>query len=196
MKILLKNARVVDHKNKLDGKMDILLENDKISKISEKIEETVDREIDCTNYIIIPGMIDMHCHLREPGFEYKETIETGSKSAVAGGFTTICPMPNTKPVPDNVETLKMIIEKAKAVNLCNVLPFSSITKGEKGEELVDFKAMKEAGAIAFSDDGIPVVNSKVMREGVIKANEVGSFTSAHCGKICCKRCNKCRTNCR
>ena len=180
MKILLKKARVVDHKNKLDGKMDILLENDKISKISEKIEETVDREIDCTNYIIIPGMIDMHCHLREPGFEYKETIETGSKSAVAGGFTTICPMPNTKPVPDNVETLKMIIEKAKAVNLCNVLPFSSITKGEKGEELVDFKAMKEAGAIAFSDDGIPVVNSKVMREGMIKANEVGSFTSAHC----------------
>ena len=89
-------------------------------------------------------------------------------------------MPNTKPVPDNVETLKMIIEKAKAVNLCNVLPFSSITKGEKGEELVDFKAMKEAGAIAFSDDGIPVVNSKVMREGMIKANEVGSFTSAHC----------------
>ena len=180
MKILLKNARVVDYKNKLDGKMDILLENDKISKISEKIEESVDREIDCTNYIIIPGMIDMHCHLREPGFEYKETIETGSKSAVAGGFTTICPMPNTKPVPDNVETLKMIIEKAKAVNLCNVLPFSSITKGEKGEELVDFKAMKEAGAIAFSDDGIPVVNSKVMREGMIKANEVGSFTSAHC----------------
>lgn len=180
MKILLKNARVVDHKNKLDGKKDILLENDKISKIADKIEETVDREIDCTNYIIIPGMIDMHCHLREPGFEYKETIETGSKSAVAGGFTTICPMPNTKPVPDNVETLRMIIEKAKAVNLCNVLPFSAITKGEKGEELVDFKAMKEAGAIAFSDDGIPVVNSKVMREGMIKANEVGSFTSAHC----------------
>ncbi len=79
MKILLKNARVVDYKNKIDVKMDILLENDKISKISEKIEESVDREIDCTNYIIIPGMIDMHCHLREPGFEYKETIETGSK---------------------------------------------------------------------------------------------------------------------
>lgn len=180
MKILLKNARVVDHKNKLDGKMDILLEDKKILKVAEKINEKTDKEIDCTNYIVIPGMIDMHCHLREPGFEHKETIETGSKSAVAGGFTTICPMPNTKPVPDNVETLKMIIDKAKEVNLCNVLPFSSITKGEIGEELVDFKAMKEAGAIAFSDDGIPVVNSKVMREGMIKANEVGSFTSAHC----------------
>lgn len=180
MKLLLKNARVVDYKNKLDGKMDILLENEKITKVAEAIEEQADQEIDCTNYVVVPGMIDMHCHLREPGFEHKETIETGSKSAVAGGFTTICPMPNTKPVPDNVETLKMIIDKAKQVNLCNVLPFSSITKGEKGEELVDFKAMKEAGAIAFSDDGIPVVNSKVMREGMIKANEVGSFTSAHC----------------
>ena len=180
MKILLKKARVVDYKNKLDGKMDILLENEKIIKVAEKIENEAEQEIDCTNYIIIPGMIDMHCHLREPGFEHKETIETGSKSAVAGGFTTICPMPNTKPVPDNVETLKMIIEKAKQVNLCNVLPFSSITKGEAGEELVDFKAMKEARAIAFSDDGIPVVNSKIMREAMIKANEVGSFTSAHC----------------
>lgn len=180
MKILLKNARVVDHKNNLDGKMDILLENDKISKVAEEINDEVDKQIDCTNYIIIPGMIDMHCHLREPGFEHKETIETGSKSAVAGGFTTICPMPNTKPVPDNVETLKMIIDRAKEVNLCNVLPFSAITKGELGEELVDFKAMKEAGAIAFSDDGLPVVNSKTMREAMIEINKIGSFTSAHC----------------
>ena len=180
MKILLKNARVIDYKNKLDGKRDILLEDNKISKISNEINEKADRVIDCKNYIIIPGMIDMHCHLREPGFEYKETIETGSKSAVAGGFTSICPMPNTKPVPDNIETLKMIIEKAKKEGACNIFPFSSITKGECGEELVDFKAMKEAGAIAFSDDGIPVVNSKIMREAMIKANEVGSFTSAHC----------------
>ena len=180
MKILLENARVVDYKNKIDGKMDILIENEKISKVAEKIQEDVEKILDCTNYIIIPGMIDMHCHLREPGFEHKETIETGSRSAVAGGFTTICPMPNTNPVPDNKETIKNIIQKAEQVNLCKVLPFSSITKGEKGEELVDFKEMKEAGAIAFSDDGIPVVNSKIMREGMLKANEVGSFTSAHC----------------
>ena len=184
MKILLKNARVIDHKNNLDGKMDILLENDKISKVAEEITIDADKQIDCTNYIIIPGMIDMHCHLREPGFEHKETIETGSKSAVAGGFTTICPMPNTKPVPDNVETLKMIIDRAKEVNLCNVLPFSAITKGELGEELVDFKAMKEAGAIAFSDDGLPVVNSKTMREAMIEINKIGSFTSAHCEEKC------------
>ena len=180
MKILLKNARVVDHKNKLDGKMDILIEDEKISKVQANIQDAADKIIDCENYIIIPGMIDMHCHLREPGFEHKETIETGAKSAVAGGFTTICPMPNTKPVPDTPEVLKSIIEKAKQVNLCNIFPFSSITKGEKGEELVNFEEMKNAGAIAFSDDGIPVVNSKIMREGMIKANEVGSFTSAHC----------------
>lgn len=181
MKVLLKNARVVDHKNKIDQtNLDILIENDKIAKIEKNINDDVDQIIDCTNYIIIPGMIDMHCHLREPGYEHKETIETGAKSAVAGGFTTICPMPNTNPVPDNVDTLKMIIEKAKEVNLCNIYPFSSITKGEKGEKLVDFEIMKKNGAIAFSDDGIPVVNSKVMREGMIKANKVGSFTSAHC----------------
>ena len=180
MKILLTNARVVDHKNRLDGKMDILIENEKISKVQNEIQDKADKIINCEGLTIIPGMIDMHCHLREPGFEHKETIETGAKSAVAGGFTTICPMPNTNPVPDNPEVLKSIIEKAKRVNLCNILPFSSITKGEKGEELVNFEEMKKAGAIAFSDDGIPVVNSKVMREGMIKANEVGSFTSAHC----------------
>ena len=112
----------------------------------------------------MPGMIDMHCHLREPGGEHKETIETGTKSAVKGGFTTICPMPNTKPTPDNPETLKYIIDKAKSVNLCNVLPFSSVTKGEKGEELVNFEEMLNAGAIAFSDDGMPVENARMIKQ--------------------------------
>lgn len=95
----------------------------------------------------MPGMIDIHCHLREPGFEYKETIETGARSAVKGGYTTICPMPNTKPTPDNVETLNWIIKKAKEVNLCNILPYASVTKGEKGEELSHYKELLQAGAI-------------------------------------------------
>ena len=125
-------------------------------------------------------MIDMHCHLREPGFEHKETIETGSKSAVKGGFTTICPMPNTKPTPDNPETVKYILDKAKEVNLCNILPFSSITKGEKGEELVNFKEMLEAGCVAFSDDGCPVSNAKTIRQAMLEINKLGSFTSEHC----------------
>ena len=180
MKILLKNGKLIDYKNNINDKNDILIENDKIVKIEKNIEENVDKIIDCTNLNIIPGMIDMHCHLREPGFEYKETIETGSKSAVAGGFTTICPMPNTKPTPDNIETLQKIIDESKRVNLCNILPYASVSKGEKGEELVDFEELKKVGAIAFSDDGMPVVNSKMMREAMINADKLGTFVASHC----------------
>lgn len=180
MKILLKNGRVIDYKTKKDEVTDILINNEKIEKIAKDINEEVDKIIDCTNLNIIPGMIDMHCHLREPGFEYKETIETGAKSAVCGGFTTICPMPNTKPTPDSAIVLQKIIEEGKRVNLCNILPFASVSKGEKGEELVDFDEMKAAGAIGFSDDGMPVVNSRMMREAMIKADSLGSFVSSHC----------------
>lgn len=180
MKILLKNGHVYDYKNNIEDKLDILIEEDKIVKVASNIEDTADEVIDCTNLNIIPGMIDMHCHLREPGFEYKETIETGCRSALAGGFTTICPMPNTKPTPDNVETLTQIIEKANRVGLCNVLPYSSVSKGEKGEELVNFEDMKKAGAIAFSDDGIPVVNSRIMRDAIIKADSLDTFVASHC----------------
>ena len=177
MKILLKEGRLIDYKNKTDGIYDILIENDMIAKVGRNLEDDADRTINCKGLNIIPGMIDIHCHLREPGFEYKETIETGSRSAVAGGFTTICPMPNTNPTPDNVETLEKIIEEAKRVNLCNVLPYAPVTKGEKGEELVDFEELKNAGAIAFSDDGMPVVNSKIMREAMIKADSLRNICS-------------------
>lgn len=180
MRILLKNGRLIDYKTKNDEVTDILINDNIIEKIAKKIDEEVDETIDCTNLNIIPGMIDMHCHLREPGFEYKETIETGAKSAVCGGFTTICPMPNTKPTPDSAIILQKIIEEGKRVNLCNILPFASVSKGEKGEELVDFDELKEAGAIGFSDDGMPVVNSRMMREAMIKADSLGSFVSSHC----------------
>jgi dihydroorotase len=152
LKTLLKNGIVIDYKMKLEEKMDILIENNFIKEISKNIDTDADRVIDCTNLYIIPGMIDIHCHLREPGFEYKETIETGARSAVKGGFTTICPMPNTNPVPDSAFILGKIMEEAKRVNLCNILPYASVTKSEKGEELVDFEELKKAGAIAFSDD--------------------------------------------
>lgn len=180
MKILLKNGRLIDYKTQKDEITDILIKDDKIEKIAKEINCEADEIIDCTNLNIIPGMIDMHCHLREPGFEYKETIETGAKSAVCGGFTTICPMPNTKPTPDSAIILQKIIDEAKRVNLCNILPYSSVSKGEIGEELVDFEEMKAAGAIGFSDDGMPVVNSKIMREAMIKADSVGSFVASHC----------------
>ena len=180
MKLLLKNGRLIDYKTNTDMITDILIENEKITKIEKDINCDVDETINCTNLNIIPGMIDIHCHLREPGFEYKETIETGAKSAVSGGFTTICPMPNTKPTPDSAIILERILEEAKRVNLCNVLPYSSVTKGEKGEELVDFEEMKKAGAIAFSDDGLPVVNSRTMRQAMIEADKLGSFVASHC----------------
>ena len=180
MSILFKNGTVVDYANNIDKKLDILVEGDKIVKIGENLSTEADQIIDCSGYIIMPGMIDVHCHLREPGGEHKETIETGSKSAVAGGFTTICPMPNTNPTPDSAIVLEQIIKRAKEVNLCNVLPFSSVTKGEKGQELVDFKAQLEAGAIGFSDDGMPVENSATIRNAMIEANKFGSFVAEHC----------------
>lgn len=180
MKTLLKNGKVIDYATKTNEKMDILIEDEIIVKIAKEILDSVDRTIDCSNYSIIPGMIDMHCHLREPGFEYKETIETGCGSAVKGGFTTICPMPNTNPTPDSAFVLQKIIDEAKRVNLCNVLPYGSVSKGEKGEELSDFEELKNAGAIAFSDDGMPVVNSKMMRDAIIKADLLGTFVASHC----------------
>ena len=180
MKTLLKNGTLIDYKTNTFEKFDILIEEDKIVKIEKNIEEKADKIIDCTNLYIMPGMIDIHCHLREPGFEYKETIETGANSAVCGGFTTICPMPNTKPTPDSAIILQKIIEEGKRVGLCNILPYASVTKGEKGEELVNFEELKKAGAIAFSDDGMPVVNSRTMRQAIIEADRLGTFVSSHC----------------
>ena len=180
MSILLKNGTVIDYKNNIFEQLDIFVENNVIQTIAKNITEKADTIVDCTGLYIMPGMIDMHCHLREPGFEYKETIETGSKSAVAGGFTTICPMPNTKPTPDSAIILQQFIEKAKQDGVCNILPYASVTKGEQGEELVNFEELKKAGAIAFSDDGIPVTNSKIMREAMIKADSLNTFVSSHC----------------
>lgn len=180
MTILLKNGKLIDYKTNTNDYFDIFIENGIIKEISKEINTVADSVIDCTNLFIIPGMIDIHCHLREPGFEYKETIETGMKSAVKGGFTSICPMPNTKPACDSTFILQKIQTEAKRVGVCNVFPYASVTIGEKGEELTDFETLKNAGAIAFSDDGMPVVRAKIMRDALIKANELGTFVASHC----------------
>ena len=180
MTTLLKNGKLIDYKTNTEDYFDILIENEKIKEISKEINAKADKVIDCTNLFIIPGMIDIHCHLREPGFEHKETIETGMKSAVKGGFTSICPMPNTNPTCDSVFILQKIQDEAKRVGICNVLPYGSVTIGEKGEELTNFKELKNAGAIAFSDDGMPVVRAKMMRDAMIKANELNTFVASHC----------------
>ena len=180
MKTLLKNGTILDYASNTNEVMDVLINDSKIEKVAKNIDVQADKVIDCTNLFIMPGMIDMHCHLREPGFEYKETIETGSRSAVKGGFTSICPMPNTKPTPDSAFVLGKILDEAKRVNLCNVFPYSSVTKGELGDELVNFEEQKNAGAIAFSDDGMPVVNSRTMRQAIINADKLGTFVASHC----------------
>ena len=178
--ILLKNGTVIDYANNIQEVMDILIDDEKIVRLEKNTDLNAEKVIDCSGLYIMPGMIDMHCHLREPGGEHKETIETGSLSAVKGGFTTICPMPNTKPTPDSTIILSEIIEKAKKVAKCNVIPYSSVTKGEKGKELVDFPEQLKAGAVAFSDDGMPVENARMIREAMIKANKEGSFICEHC----------------
>ena len=182
MKTLLKNGNIVDFSTKFNKKADVLIEDGIIKEIGS-IEESADEIIDCTDLYVMPGMVDMHCHLRDPGFEYKEDIASGVNSAVKGGWTSIACMPNTKPVIDTVETIKYVIDKAKKQNKANVFPIACITKNQEGKEVVDMKALKSAGAVAFSDDGKPVVSAYVMKQGMIKAYENNAAIISHCEEI-------------
>ncbi|REK67053.1 MULTISPECIES: dihydroorotase [Cohnella] len=136
--------------------------------------------IDAEGKLISPGFIDMHAHLREPGFEYKETIATGTLSAAKGGFTTIACMPNTRPVTDSPETVRLVLEKAASEGAVKVLPYAAITKNELGRELTDFAALKEAGAIGFTDDGVGVQNAQMMKNAMALAKSLGLPIIAHC----------------
>lgn len=138
-----------------------------------------DRTINAEGMFVIPGLIDMHVHLREPGFEYKETIKTGTEAAIRGGFTTVCCMPNTLPVNDNASVTEFIIRKSLE-GLCTVLPIGAITKGQKGEELVEMGTMKDEGCIAFSDDGLPVMNSLMMRRALEYSKAFSIPIISHC----------------
>ena len=122
MKILIKNGHLVDPKNKIDGMMDVLIENDRIKKVAKKIVEKSDKEIDAKGKIVVPGLIDIHVHLRQPGFEYKETIQTGLRAAVKGGFTGVCPMPNTNPVADRRSDMEFLVGEAKRLSLIRIWP--------------------------------------------------------------------------
>lgn len=162
--IILKNARIVSPSNGIDDILDIKIEDGIIVEISKNIPEY---GMDFSGMIITPGFVDMHCHLREPGFEYKETIKTGIESALNGGYTGICPMANTMPVTDNPDILNLVLEKASGIDL---YPICAITKGLKGEELVDFENLKMSGAIAFSDDGKPLENMQLYRQALLSGN--------------------------
>ena len=140
----------------------------------------IDRIIDASGLFVLPGLIDMHVHLREPGFEYKETINTGTMAAVKGGFTTVCCMPNTYPVNDNASVTEFIKRKASQEGYCTVLPIGAITKGQKGEELAEIGTMRNEGCIAFSDDGQPVMNSMIMRRALEYSKAFNVPVISHC----------------
>lgn len=159
---------------------DILLENGKIAKIGKNLKADGAEVIDAAGLTVFPGLIDMHVHLREPGFEYKEDIASGSAAAVAGGFTQVCCMPNTDPECDNAAVVGYIAARAKEVGLCKVHPIGAITRGEKGETLSEMGKMKDAGAVAVSDDGKPVANARMMRLAMEYASDFGLICLSHC----------------
>ncbi len=169
MKILIKKGRVIDPATDLDSELDVLIEGSKISKIGKNLDVKGEGEltvIDAQGLVVSPGLIDIHCHLREPGYEYKETIRTGTLSAAKGGFTSVVCMANTDPVNDNKSVTEFIIRKAKEEGCCRVFPCGAVTKGLKGEELSEIGEMVLAGIVAISDDGKPVKNSQVLRRAL------------------------------
>ncbi|MZG29702.1 MAG: dihydroorotase [Nitrospinae bacterium] len=171
MQTLIKNGQVIDPANQVDGFFDILINGNSIEAVEPqgKLSENDNSEIkivDATGCVVAPGFCDMHVHFREPGHEYKETIETGSASAAAGGFTTVAVMPNTSPVNDNRSVTELILKQAEKTALVNILPIGAITKGLKGETLSDMGELKESGCIGYSDDGRPVMDSELMRRAL------------------------------
>ena len=189
MNLLIKGGRVIDPSQGLDAKMDILVENGKISKIGKVLPDggaKTSRKapalqvLDAHNLVVLPGLVDMHTHLREPGYEYKETIETGSEAALAGGFTSIACMPNTDPINDNRSVTEFIIRQAVKCGLVNVYPVAAISKGSEGKGLTEFGDLLEAGAVAFSDDGKPVTTGGLMRRALEYAGSFGVPIISHC----------------
>jgi dihydroorotase len=179
-KLIIRNGRVVDPASGLDSVADVLIEENRIAAVGEKLQVSGAEKFDASGLIVAPGFIDMHVHLREPGFEYAETIESGARAAAAGGFTTICCMPNTSPVNDNATVTSYIIERAERHAVVNVLPIGAITKGSAGEELSAIGSMKQAGIVAISDDGRPVMNARVMRRAMETARSFGIPVIDHC----------------
>lgn len=165
MRLIVKNGRVIDPANGFDGVADLLIEDGKIAKTGKKISAQGET-IDASRHWVLPGFVDIHTHLREPGFEYKETIKTGTESAAAGGFTTVCCMPNTNPVNDNEAVTRFILDRARQEGAVGVVPIGAITKGSLGLELAEIGELVEAGCRAISDDGRPVVNSRIMRQAL------------------------------
>ncbi len=180
LKLLLKKGYIIDPSQGIEGEYDVLVENGRIKKVGEELFEPEAEILNVEGFVVTPGFIDIHVHFRDPGQTYKEDIESGSKAAVAGGFTTVVCMPNTSPPIDSPQVANYVIEKGKKVGLCRVLPAGTITKGRKGKELADYFSLKEAGCVAFTDDGSPVEDSSVMRRAMEIVAQIDSVIMDHC----------------
>ena len=169
MKTLIKNGRLVDPSSDRDGAFDLLIKDDHIEAVEGqgKIDSSADFKIDAKGKIVSPGFIDLHVHFREPGFTHKEDLKSGARAAVAGGFTTVCCMANTKPVLDTPELLTWILTRSREIGLANILPIAALTVGQKGERETNFDALAKAGAVAFSDDGGTVMNRELMKHAML-----------------------------
>jgi dihydroorotase len=179
-RLLIKHARVVDPTQKLDHGLDILVVDGRVEKLAERIQDSRAEVIDATGLVAAPGFIDAHVHLREPGYEYKETVATGSAAAVAGGFTAVCCMANTQPVIDNAAVVEFVRSRAAEAGLARVYPIGAVSKGLAGEELAEVGEMVRAGAVAVSDDGRPVHNAQLMRKALEYASLFGIPVVDHC----------------
>lgn len=183
MILLIKNGTVLNPGDKTTQKADVLVKDGKVTKIASAIKDKADEIYDAKGCYVMPGFIDLHVHLRDPGLEYKEDIQTGGAAALHGGFTTIVAMPNTKPVADKPDVINYVKHKAEAVTKVHVLQAGAVTKGQKGEELADIRGMAAAGSPAISEDGKSVMNAQLYREGMKIAAEEGLAVLAHCEDI-------------
>lgn len=177
MSLLLKNGLVLENNEQVEK--DILIKNGKVEKVAANITDGADKTIDLDGKLVTPGFVDVHVHLREPGGEHKETIETGTLAAARGGFTAVCPMPNTRPVPDSVDTMNKIRQRIKDTAHVKVLPYASITTRQLGRELVDFEGLKKAGAFAFTDDGVGVQSADMMLQAMYAGAKADMAIVAH-----------------
>lgn len=179
MNVLITNARVIDPSQELDGTFDILIEDGTVSKVEKKIKASGVETIDATGLVATPGFIDIHTHLREPGQEHKETIATGTRAAVAGGYTAVCAMANTVPPNDERAVTEMVVAEAARNGWCRVYPIGAVSKGLKGEELAELAELRAAGCVGVSDDGKPVWNAQLMRRALEYCSMLGIPVIAH-----------------
>lgn len=180
MTILIKNGRVINPATQMDAVADVWVENGKVERIEKDIKAKADQEIDAKDCFVMPGFIDMHVHLRDPGYERKETVETGCRAAAHGGFTTILAMPNTNPVVDNPDVVNYVHHKARTMGAVNVLQVGAVTKGQEGMELSDIEGMVKAGIPAISEDGKSVMNAELYQRAMEMAAKLGIVVLAHC----------------